>query len=173
MKRPDPRQQIEESDLFKQDSFDWILNIILSNKEASYGSIDRKIRTTGELLSVEGLEKLGLRANAKVSRRYYDALSDKGKGDIVGSAFLVTQRILHAESIFSQHEQIRTSVPHAEALYEAEVMIPNDGDDEGGHACNAARALQGKRFSFSEVPDLPLPQCDSDQCRCMFRYHRK
>jgi hypothetical protein len=173
MKKPDPRQQIEHSGLFKQDSFDWILAIILNNKEASYGSIERKIRTTGELLSGEELEKLGLRPNTKVSKKYYHALSDKGKNDILGSAFQVAQRVLHADSLFYQHEQIRASSSNANERYEAELVIPNDGDDEGGQACNTARSLQGKRFPFNEVPDLPLPRCDADNCRCMFRYQRK
>ena len=97
----------------------------------------------------------------------------KGKEDILGSAFLVTQRILHADSIFQQHEQIRRSTPNAEDCYEAEVVIPNDGDDEGHHACNSAMDMQGKRFPFNAVPDLPLPKCDAAQCRCMFRYLRK
>jgi hypothetical protein len=124
-------------------------------------------------MSGDEILKLGLRANSKVSNKYYHSLSDKGKEDILGSAFLVTQRILHAESIFYQHEQISKSVSNAKDLYEAEVMIPNDGDDEGNNACNAALDIQGKRFQFSEVPDLPLPKCDSDYCRCMFRYHKK
>jgi hypothetical protein len=173
MKKPDPRQQIEHSGLFTQDSFDWIVDVILRNKDASYGSIDRKIRTSGELLSGDELIKLGLRANAKVSNNYYHSLTDKGKVDILGSAFLVAQRILHAESLFSRHEQISRSVSNADDRYEAEVMIPHDGDDEGNTACNAALDLQGKRFQFSEVPDLPLPECDSVYCRCMVRYHGK
>jgi hypothetical protein len=145
----------------------------LSNKEASYGSIDRKIRTKGELLSEQEITKLGLRPNSKISRRYYHALSEKGKEDILGAAFLVTQRILHADSLFQQHEQIRRSTSNAEDYYEAEVVIPNDGDDEGHHACNAAMDMQGKRFPFNAVPDLPLPKCDAAHCRCMFRYPRK
>jgi len=173
MTKPDPRQLIEHSGLFKKDSFDWILEIILNNKNASYGSIDRKIRTSGELLSGDEMEKLGLRANSKVSSKDYHALSDNGKKDILGSAFLVTQRILHAESIFYQHEQINKSVSNAQDVYEAEVMLSNDGDDEGNDACNAALELQGKRFRFSEVPELPLPNCDAGYCRCMLRYHRK
>lgn len=173
MTKPDPRQLIKQSGLFKQDSFDWILEIILNNREASYGSIDRKIRTSGELLSGVEIEKLGLRANSKVSSKYYHSLSDKGKEDILGSAFVVTQRILHAESIFSQHEQICRSVPNAQDIYEAEVVLSNDGDDEGNDACNAALSLQGMRFRFNEVPELPLPSCDAEYCRCMLRYHRK
>lgn len=173
MTKPDPRQLIEQSGLFKQDSFDWVLEIILNNKNASYGSIDRKIRTSGELMPGDEIEKLGLRANAKVSIKYFHSLSDTGKEDIVGSAFLVTQRILHAENIFYEHEQINKTAPNAQDIYEAEVVLSNDGDDEGNDACHAALNLQGKRFQFSEIPELPLPNCDAGYCRCMLRYHRK
>jgi len=173
MKKPDPRQLVELSGLFKQDSFDWIVKIISDNKNSSYGSIDRKIRTSGELMSGEEIENLGLRPNAKISRNYYHSLSDKGKEDIGGAAFLVTQRILHAVSIFDQHEKISRSMPNAPDVYEAEVMLSSDGDDEGSDACSAALDLQGKRFRFNEVPELPLPNCDADYCRCTLRYHRK
>ena len=38
--------------------------------------------------------------------------------------------------------------------------------DEG---CEAARALAGQRILVSEAPLLPLPDCDSERCRCRYR----
>jgi len=175
MIKKDPRQLIEQSGLFKTDSFDWILEIILNNMDASSSAIDLMIRTTGELISSEEKKKLGLRANAKISNKYLNSLTDKGREDILGSAFLVIHRILHAYNILREHEQILKLVPDAKDTYEAEVMvINNEGDeDEDGGTCKAAMALQGKRFKFDEAPDLPLPTCDADSCRCMFLYYKK
>jgi len=51
MRKLDPRELIANSGLFKQDSFDWILEIILNNKKASSGVIDLMVRTSGELMS--------------------------------------------------------------------------------------------------------------------------
>lgn len=34
--------------------------------------------------------------------------------------------------------------------------------------CEAARAIEGKRFLSTEVPRLPLEDCDADDCRCTY-----
>jgi hypothetical protein len=36
------------------------------------------------------------------------------------------------------------------------------------HACNAAKAMTGRRFLATEPPQLPLKECDYDDCRCTF-----
>lgn len=168
MRKSDPRQLIADSGLFKPDSFDWILEIILNNKNASSGAIDLMVRTSGELMSGDEKKQIGLRANAKISKKYFNSLSDRGKEDILGAALSVTQNILHAESIQSQHDQMSKLMTDSKVLYEAELMTPNDDS-----TCKAALDLEGKRFQFNEVPDLPLSNCDADNCRCVFLYHKK
>ena len=32
---------------------------------------------------------------------------------------------------------------------------------------------EGKIISLEEAPDLPLPDCDAEYCRCVFLYHPK
>ena len=38
-------------------------------------------------------------------------------------------------------------------------------------ACDAAKAMTGRRFLSSAAPRLPLPECDSLECRCRFVHH--
>ncbi len=38
-------------------------------------------------------------------------------------------------------------------------------------ACDAAKAMTGRRFLSSAAPRLPLPDCDSLECRCQFVHH--
>ena len=38
-------------------------------------------------------------------------------------------------------------------------------------ACNAAIAMEGRRFLSSAAPKLPLPECDAAECKCRFRHH--
>jgi len=38
-------------------------------------------------------------------------------------------------------------------------------------ACNAAKAMTGRRFLASAAPRLPLPECDALECRCGFAHH--
>ena len=38
-------------------------------------------------------------------------------------------------------------------------------------ACDAAKAMTGRRFLSSAAPRLPLPECDALECRCQFVHH--
>ncbi|MCH9693936.1 MAG: hypothetical protein K0U72_05460 [Gammaproteobacteria bacterium] len=38
-------------------------------------------------------------------------------------------------------------------------------------ACDAAKAMTGRRFLSSAAPRLPLPECDALECRCQFTHH--
>ena len=40
-----------------------------------------------------------------------------------------------------------------------------------GTACRAARDMAGRRFLSSTAPRLPLPKCDSSNCKCRFVHH--
>ena len=40
---------------------------------------------------------------------------------------------------------------------------------KGINPCGAVRAIAEKRFLSSEAPILPLPDCDSDECRCVYK----
>lgn len=39
------------------------------------------------------------------------------------------------------------------------------------NACDAAKAMTGRRFLASAAPRLPLPDCDALECRCGFDHH--
>jgi hypothetical protein len=39
-------------------------------------------------------------------------------------------------------------------------------------ACDAAKAMTGRRFLSSAAPHLPLPECDALECRCGFTHHK-
>lgn len=39
------------------------------------------------------------------------------------------------------------------------------------NACDAAKAMTGRRFLATAAPRLPLPECDSLECRCKFAHH--
>lgn len=38
-------------------------------------------------------------------------------------------------------------------------------------ACNAAKAMAGRRFLATAAPKLPLPDCDAAACACRFAHH--
>jgi hypothetical protein len=39
------------------------------------------------------------------------------------------------------------------------------------NACDAAKAMTGRRFLSNAAPRLPLPECDFLECRCQFAHH--
>jgi len=39
------------------------------------------------------------------------------------------------------------------------------------NACDAAKAMTGRRFLSNAAPRLPLPECDFLECRCQFVHH--
>ena len=41
----------------------------------------------------------------------------------------------------------------------------------GAGACEHSRQLHGQRFLASDVPELPLPACEVDNCQCRFVHH--
>lgn len=40
------------------------------------------------------------------------------------------------------------------------------------HACDAAKEMDGRRFLSNAAPRLPLPDCNSLDCRCRFAHHK-
>ena len=40
------------------------------------------------------------------------------------------------------------------------------------NACDAAKAMTGRRFLSSAAPKLPLPECDRMECRCTFTHFK-
>jgi LPXTG-motif cell wall-anchored protein len=40
------------------------------------------------------------------------------------------------------------------------------------NACEAARAMSGRRFLSAAAPRLPLPDCDAANCNCRFAHHK-
>jgi len=41
-----------------------------------------------------------------------------------------------------------------------------------GTACDAAKAMTGRRFLAAAAPKLPLPDCDVLECSCRFVHHK-
>ncbi len=39
------------------------------------------------------------------------------------------------------------------------------------NACDAAKAMTGRRFLSNAAPRLPLPECDFPKCRCKFAHY--
>lgn len=166
-----------DSGLFKADTSTWIPEIVLSNIDKGSKVIDLAIRKHGEPLSTEEKRQHGIRGNAKVSKEYFLSLTDEGKKDPIRAAFIVVQQILHKQSLQRMEAMIsnvgeieQTNYKSKTSTFEIEVELCCARDDR---TCKAALELNGTRFPQGEAPDLPLPDCDAEYCRCLFLYHIK
>jgi hypothetical protein len=61
------------------------------------------------------------------------------------------------------------------------VLSPTTADSGAYHAvaikysekaCDAAKAITGSRYLSTAAPRLPLPDCDSLECRCTFAHYK-
>ena len=50
------------------------------------------------------------------------------------------------------------------AYHAVSIRFPQD-------ACNAAKAMAGRRFLATAAPKLPLADCDATACQCQFVHH--
>ncbi len=63
-----------------------------------------------------------------------------------------------------KRRQDRPSAPKEKQYHCVSIVLaPN--------ACQAIRALEGKRFLSKEAPRLPLAECDCSQCDCKYQHH--
>lgn len=77
-------------------------------------------------------------------------------------AWLVV-RIRHnkeAEKAESRPARSNTGKYHAVAIKYSE------------NACDAAKAMTGRRFLSTAAPRLPLPECNLLECRCQFAHYK-
>jgi len=163
----DIEKAIIDSGLFKAEASKWISEIIVSNLDKGSKAIDLAIRTDGELLSLEEKRQHGIRANAKVSKQYLLSLTAEGEKDPIKAAITVVRKILHKRNLQNQKEDI---LKKEKLGIEMEYEFICARDDR---TCKAALALDGKRFPKDEAPDIPLPECDAEYCRCLFLHHVK
>ncbi len=40
------------------------------------------------------------------------------------------------------------------------------------NACDAAKAMEGRRFLSTAAPRIPLPECKAIECKCRFVHHK-
>ena len=64
-----------------------------------------------------------------------------------------------------RREQRVSPAPKKKSKYHAVSIKP------GAYSCSAVNRMAGQRFLASKAPDLPLSDCDADECDCHFVHH--
>jgi hypothetical protein len=120
----------------------------------------KMLRMKGDILTKGQLQLLGLRTNTKISRQFYETLSDEGLLDPVEAATVIALSISNAVCTRRDvHRLLAAMGPNHLLRVEPSNMA-------AGPCANVVR-LSGVRFKASEAILFPLPGCDKGgQCAC-------
>lgn len=111
------------------------------------------------LLSLEEKRHYGINTRIKIPRLYFECLSNSGIHQENPKELL--ENIFHqASGIISRQE----SLNETRKLGIKFVKILPAGDERD---CMAIKKWSG-RIPIDEAPELPLPECNSSYCRCVF-----
>lgn len=152
------RAAIDRQDTFEKSAAEWLADAIRDGEAdgLGYDQIARNIRSRGAPLSADEKRALGMRANAKVGSGFVEALTAKGREAPMDAPFLLVQYVMHQESLKRHRES-------GEGDFQMELVAVKDD-----RTCDAARKRDGEIFNVDDVPELPLPDCDAEYCRCIF-----
>ncbi len=81
---------------------------------------------------------------------------------VVIGAWLFLRR---KESGTARPAESRRKLPSSTKFHAVSLKFARD-------ACNAAKALDGRRFLSSAAPRIPLDECDAAECHCRFVHHK-
>jgi hypothetical protein len=150
-------QDIAGSGCFKEEKLSIVNARIKKMVRPGYGYSDPF--SLDDCLSLEEKKALGLNTRQKYSREFIEALSEKGLSHPDLKDILKVVYLKHFHSIHRKYELLRMK-----RLGIKTVKIEDCGDERD---CKAIKRLK-KRWPIDEVPELPLPSCTAEYCRCTY-----
>ena len=155
------KSKIENNDNYTKNCIEYILKILshVNFIESSVKNILRQFREE-PCLELEEKKKYKINTRQKVNKYFFNLLTEKGK---------------HQEYILLELEKIILSsefkINNIYELRECKelgikyVKIECCNDDRD---CPVVKKYCNKEFELSQVPELPLPECTADLCRCIY-----
>jgi hypothetical protein len=112
-----------------------------------------------DCLSLEEKKNLGLNTRQKFSREFIETLSEKGLSHPNPKDILKIIYLKHFHSIHRKYELL-----HLKSIGLKTVKISDCRDERD---CKAIKRLK-KTWLIDKVPELPLPGCTAEYCRCSY-----
>ena len=126
-----------------------------------FARIDDRFGSRGDdLLTIEEKKALGLNSRMKYSREFIDLFEPSALKLIEPNSTLSNMRISAKNRAHSRTE-IR-KMKRLGFIREVKICPVRDAGD-----CKKIKNFR-KVYSIDEVPELPIPGCDSSLCRCMY-----
>ncbi|MBC8394256.1 MAG: hypothetical protein H8E17_17020 [Deltaproteobacteria bacterium] len=89
------KRLLQQAGFLKDEAADWVSHIILSNPNARESKLAFKIRAEGSEISTDEKIRLHLHVNTKVSKRYLESLTEKGKSNPLRGAEHIVESYLN------------------------------------------------------------------------------
>lgn len=134
----------------------------------NHGKIAYQLRRTGKELNDDEKSENGLTKRTRMSRAFWEALTEEGRADPVKKPEIVFRRVTSNLYNEGKHRQLDDSYANSMDGYGLSfwnvVMIQRID----ARCCAASKKLEGKHIPTPERPRLPLAECDRDVCLCSY-----
>lgn len=147
----------KSSGYFKQEALSIISEKIRENTRPGYGYIEPFDKA--DCLTLEEKKTLGLNTRRKYARELINALTEKGLAVENPNDLLKNMWLASFHKISRKYE-----LQHLKDMGLKYVQILDCNDERD---CKAVKRCK-KRWLIDEVPELPLPHCDAEYCRCSY-----
>lgn len=133
----------------------------LRDGSGPFARVNTDIAFDGEqILSVEQKRALGLNTRVKYSKAFIEYFDPTSLKDIEPKSLLQAMHL----SAFHRVTRKRDLIKFKELGFVKQVKIVSVGD---GRDCGKIKRFK-KIHNLHQVPDLPLPGCTAQYCRCMY-----
>lgn len=150
--------EAKKSGFFKKEFLPLLLKRIQSTCKVGYGYLEPFDKT--DCLTLSEKRALNLNTRAKYSRELINGLTEEGLLEIRKNKNFIKNMVLgNFHKISRKYELLQLR-----SLGIKKVVILDCCDERD---CSAVKQLK-KHWNIDEVPELPLPQCTSEYCRCMY-----
>ncbi len=155
------KTKIQNNELYTEECVKYILKILSkSNFVTSSNQVILKKFREEPCLTLEEKKEYKINTRQKVNKEFFNLLSDKGKHQeyILNDLEIIIISSCHKiNNTYSLQDFKKSGIKY--------VTIECCNDDRD---CPAVKKYCNREFKINQVPDLPLPECTAEYCRCMY-----
>ncbi len=155
------KSRISNNDNYSDDCVKFIIKKLtkVNILESSGQGIIKSFREE-PCVSLEEKKQYNINPRQKINKEFFDLLSEKGKHQEY--ILLYLENIILSSKYKINNKYDLRNMKKMGVKY---VTIECCNDDRD---CPAVKKLCNKEFKINQVPELPLPDCNSDLCRCNY-----
>ncbi len=111
-------------------------------------------------LELEEKKRYGINTRQKINKNYFNLLSECGKHQEYVLIDLENIILSSQNKIYNKYQLLEFK---SLGIKNIQIACCNDDRD-----CPAVKKYCDKSYPINKVPELPLPECNADVCRCIY-----